>query len=287
VKPLQHFPGPLAAVGLSFAAWLAAAVTITVLRNATGSGIGIATLGVGEALGIGAVAAVAARRVPPPQPERIGLRGFSPLLLPSLLLLLPLTVVVSELMNVAHTLFPPPDAQEVVRRTVERLDTGTALSALETAIVVVGIAPLVEEWLYRGVIQQGAVARLGKVGGVLLTACLFGLGHLEPSLSAASTLAGFAANLPLGIALGCVRLATGSVFASMAVHAGYNGLGLLALALAVRFPVPGFNAPGAHTPTEVLAPCSLAVALGFALVLRGARAAPRALPIPRVAQGDG
>jgi membrane protease YdiL (CAAX protease family) len=224
--------------------------------------------------------------VPPPQAERLGLRGFPSSFLLVLVLLLPMSVLVSELLNLAHGLFPPPDAGEVAQRVVERLDTSTALGAVETAIVVVGIAPVVEEWLYRGVVQQGLVAHLGRVRGVLITACLFSFAHFEPSLSVASSLATFVATLPVGLILGAVRLATGSLLAAILLHASYNGVSLAALELAEQIPVAGYNAPGDHTPLTVLLPAAVAVCIALAVVLRGAREAPVALPIPEPSEEE-
>jgi len=276
----KHYPGPLAAFLLTFAAWLAAAAVIALISSPDEPELGIAVLGIGQALGLGVVASLAARAVPAPQPERLGLRGFPFSFLPVLVLLLPLSVVVSELVNLAHGIFPPPDAAEVAERIVGRLDTSTALDAVQTAIVLVGIAPVVEEWLYRGVIQQGLVAHLGRGRGVALTACLFGFAHLEPTLSLASSLATFLATLPVGLTLGAVRLATGSLLAPILVHAAYNGVSLVALALTDAIPVAGYNAPGDHTPLPVLLPCAVAVAMALAVVIRAAREAPVALPIP-------
>ncbi len=49
-------------------------------------------IGVGQALGLGMVATLAARNVPDPQRERLGLCGFDIALMPTLLLLLPVVV---------------------------------------------------------------------------------------------------------------------------------------------------------------------------------------------------
>ncbi len=262
------------------AAWLATGVFISLLADPEQEKLGISLLGIGEVLGLGIVATLAARVVPEPQRERLGLQGFELSVLPALLLLLPMTVLVSELVNVAQLLFPPPDAGAVAQRTLERLSTASPLQTIETVIVVVGLAPIVEEWLYRGVLQQGLVAHLGRLGGVLAVACLFGLSHLEPSLSPASSLATFIAILPLGLALGAVRLATGSVLASMLLHAGYNAVSLTSIALADRVPIPGFNAPGDHTPAWLLLVSSVLVTVALSAVVRAARAAPVALPLP-------
>jgi len=138
--------------------------------------------------------------------------------------------------------------------------------------VAVGIAPVVEEWLYRGVVQQGLIAALGRGGGVLLTALLFGLGHWQPSVATGAALAALAANLPLGVALGVLRLATGSLLAPILLHALYNAAALAFLGLSDALPVPGLNAPGEHVPAPLWLPCAAIAGLALSSLWRRARA---------------
>jgi membrane protease YdiL (CAAX protease family) len=233
-----------------------------------------AALGIGILVAVGGVAAFGASRVPPPQAERLGLRGLGPSHLLAVALLLPSFLLVSEVDNWVRALAPPPDAPVLAERARERIATETPLALVETLIVVSGLVPIAEEWLFRGVIQQGLVARLGAAGGVAATAALFAAGHGSPGISAAAWLAAAAANFGTGIMLGVARLATGSLLAPILLHAGMNGLGTASIALQERVPIPGLNAPGAHTPLALLLPAAAAVTLGFVLLRRPARAAP-------------
>ena len=70
------------------------------------------------------------------------------------------------------------------------------------------------------------------------------------------------------LALGTVRLATGSFLASALTHAGLNALGLLGVSFAVALPIAGFNAPGAHIPLGVLVPAAACVAAGLYASIR-------------------
>lgn len=280
---LTPFPSPWGAFALTVASWFAVATFIVMMvdpeEGAKGE-ITIGIIGIAQALGIGLVATLGARAVPQPQADRLGLRGFDTSFLVAIALLIPLSFVIKEFTNIAHLMFPPPDLGEVVQRATERLDTGTPLAAIETALVVVGIAPVVEEWLYRGVIQQGLVGHMGRFPGVLMTAGLFGVAHLEPSLSPASAFATFVATLPLGMLLGATRLATGSLLAPILLHAGYNALSLAGMAFSSQFPIPGYNVPGNHVSLVVLAPALLAAGIGTWLVVRDARQAEIMIPIP-------
>ena len=80
-----HFPGPFAAFGLTIGGVLAATLATVFVMGLTGSEPSVASMGVGEALGLGAVASYAARRVAAPQRERLGLKGFDTSFLPILL----------------------------------------------------------------------------------------------------------------------------------------------------------------------------------------------------------
>ncbi len=282
----RPFPGPLAAVLLCLGAWFATGACVVALAPDL-ENISLGVLGMGQALGMGAVASIAARWVAEPQPVRLGLQGFAPSLLWPIVALVPLSVVVSELVNIAHALYPPPDASELEELLADRLDTDSWLSALETTIVVVGLAPVIEEWLYRGVVQQGLIGHLGRAGGVFATACLFGLAHFQPGHSAAASLATFVAVLPLGIVLGVVRIATGSLLGAILLHAGYNAIGVAGMALRERVPIDGFNVPGtAHTPVEIWVPCALVAMLGLVPLWRLAREAPADPPLPEPERPD-
>ncbi|MGH0036071.1 MAG: CPBP family intramembrane glutamic endopeptidase [Myxococcota bacterium] len=267
------YPGPFAATIVCLAAWFATGLCIVVIAPDI-ENLEIGILGISQAIGMGLVTSLAARRVPEPQAERLGLRAFEWHWLWPIALLLPLSVVVSELVNLAHALYPPPDAELIEEMTRERVSAEGFLGILEVALVVVGIAPVVEEWLYRGLIQQGLVMHMGRAAGVLATACLFGLAHFQPGYSVAASVGTFLAVLPLGVVLGMVRIATGSLLAPILFHAGYNAVSVAGISLAEQLPIAGFNAPGDHTPLEIWLPCAVAAAFGVVPFWRGARDAP-------------
>ena len=236
-------------------------------------------LAIGLCLGFGGVGTLAARSVPSPADERIGLRGFSPRFLLPLALLLPSLVLASELDNYVRPLFPSlplPNDAEAANPEALRLAT------LEFAIATALIRPVIEEFFFRGVIQQGAVAHLGAAGGVAYTAVLFGLatGGLELPLGPDRAASAAAQAAFTGLLLGLVRHSSGSLLASVVAACAMESLGIASVVLlAEDVPIPGYNAPGAHTPFAVLAPCAAAVALGVwlaAMYGRAGSAGPRA-----------
>lgn len=275
-----HFPTPRTAILLTFAAILLAGLVMGLF----GSQPDISALGIAEVIGLGAVGSLAARRVPPPQAERLGLRGFDSRFVLPLLLLLPFVILTSELDNLSKALVPPPDGVDMAAVAREQLKEQGVFGTLQLAIVAVGLSPVVQEWLFRGVLQQGLVARMGMLRGVLLTSALFSLVHFAPASTGLGVAAVLLASLTKGMVLGAVRLATGSILPCVLLHASFNAIGLTGLIFADSIPIAGFNGPGAHTSLAILVPSLVAVYLGGRAILSEARAAPVAIPIAESAE---
>jgi len=253
----EPFPGPFQASLLALLGIFVTSLVAVLLQDATSptTAAGLATV-----LGLGAAGLLGAAHVPPPHAERMGLRALRLAHLLPLALLVPVALLAAELDPLLSTWLPAPDAAEHAERMREVLPTGERLALVETVVVAVGLAPLVEEWLFRGVIQQGLVARLGGGAGVVLTALLFALGHGGAGMSAQSWAAVVAQIFVLGLAFGFARQATGSLFAAILLHAGVNGLGVLSLAFDEAS--ASVDAAAAHLPLAALAASALSVALG-------------------------
>jgi sodium transport system permease protein len=254
----RPFPTPASAVLITMmGAFFTTAIAVVFSSWATPT----AAIGIGTVLGLGGAGMLGAANIPPPHAERVGLRLVSRRQLFALLLMLPIALLASEIDNVAAAFFPAPDAQQIVQQTVEKLPVDTDLAIVETLIVGVGLIPVVEEWFFRGVIQQGLVASLGAAGGIIVTALFFALGH-GAGMSAQAWGALVAQTLLLGLAFGYARHRTGSLLAPILLHVGVNGMGVVAMAAPQVIAVPGYNAPGAHTPLVILLPSIAVVAIG-------------------------
>lgn len=72
------------------------------------------------------------------------------------------------------------DPSETATALVDRVDTG--LDAVLLVIAVVVIAPIVEEWFYRGLVLPTVARRFGLPAGVIATSAVFALVHGEPIL---------------------------------------------------------------------------------------------------------
>jgi membrane protease YdiL (CAAX protease family) len=99
-------------------------------------------------------------------------------------------------------------------------DSSRAAPFLANALVVVLVAPFVEELLYRGLGMSLLVPFVGPLFSIVITGLAFGLAH------------GLVLGLPVltifGITLGWLRWKTESVYPGMVVHGIFNGAALLA-----------------------------------------------------------
>lgn len=106
-------------------------------------------------------------------------------------------------------------------------DTGATLSGVTGSAgigLAVGIgllAPLGEEFAFRGVIQRLFRTRWSSARAVGVTAILFSLIHLDP--------VGFPGRVELGVLFGVLALWSGSIWTGMAAHAGNNVLAMVLL----------------------------------------------------------
>ncbi|HEU0055336.1 MAG TPA: type II CAAX endopeptidase family protein, partial [Longimicrobium sp.] len=101
---------------------------------------------------------------------------------------------------------PPPKALEDF---LKRPGGGAVL-----LVMVVGTAPLMEEFAFRGWIQRPLERRIGPAAAIPLTAILFALAHFQPE--------GIAIRLAGGIALGAAVWAARSIWAGIILHLGWN-----------------------------------------------------------------
>ena len=307
------YPDVRGALLLTLLATLAAAL-VAVLFIDLGT---LAAVGIGQAVGMGAVATMAARRVAEPQADRLGLRGFEMRGLIAVLCLAPLILLASELDNLAAQLVENADTGAAgVSATAgsdERAASGASADAdggedteadgdgraeapdtsgavhgaeavlgplidpedpwglLQAMIVLVGISPVVEEFFFRGVLQQGLVARLGLVRGIAVVALLWTLVRPAPVDHWLRFLAASLASIVLGSALGLVRVATGSILASILLSSLWAAVGLGSLALLGRVDLPGLNVEQSHLPWAITLVSLLAVGWAGLTLYRVAR----------------
>ena len=112
------------------------------------------------------------------------------------------------------------DLEEPVRRVTDSAH-GAGFIIL-TIVVVVG-APVVEELFFRGLVLRSLQRRFGDTWAVVGSAVIFGLAHFEPLQ--------LPALVALGVILGVMAVSTKRLGPSIFVHAGFNLVTMVALAV--------------------------------------------------------
>ena len=146
--------------------------------------------------------------------------------------------------------------RKVEQSTLEQLGAGDSTTALiGVGLLIVVVAPVVEETFFRGFFYRALRSRFGIVASVVMTGGLFGLIHVGTGAEAVPPIA------ILGMAFCLVYERTGSLYPTIALHAVNNAVALtvspegtpavalpiLAVVLAGCLVLPRFaRAPGAR-----------------------------------------
>jgi membrane protease YdiL (CAAX protease family) len=132
-------------------------------------------------------------------------------------------VVVAFGVMVSSVLMRTPDIDSPMKALLS-----DPVSVLFIAVIGTTLAPLCEEIVFRGFLQPLLVRSFGAAPGILLAAAAFGLMHLqEYGYSWRHALLIAAA----GASFGWMRQRTGSTKAAALMHAAYNGVFFLLLAV--------------------------------------------------------
>lgn len=117
----------------------------------------------------------------------------------------------------------------------------TPLGRLSITVLAVGVAPVLEEFFFRGLIQRSLERRIGTAPGILAAALLFALIHFLPWV--------FPLHLFLGAAFGYVVYLTRSIWSGVALHAVNNAAAVAGMGLQSEDPeaIPTIWATGPDT----------------------------------------
>jgi hypothetical protein len=150
-----------------------------------------------------------------------------------------LQILISELDNLFRKLLPQIGGGPAI---LEQIVSGEGLFAL--FILLVLIAPVAEETLFRGVILRGFFANYGTVKALLVSALIFAVSHLN--------IWQFAGAFILGMYLAYVYGETRSLSLCVGAHLLNNAVPFIFLHL-MRLEIPGFSAlPTAETVFQPL-----------------------------------
>jgi membrane protease YdiL (CAAX protease family) len=182
------------------------------------------------------------------------------------ILLLGGAVLLSEADNAFRWLAPPPRwLADMIRDLFAAED-----KLLSRVFLLVLVAPVTEELLFRGIILRGLLSRHRPAVAVALSAALFTAVHLNPWQ--------FCSAFALGILLGWLYLRTASLTLCVFTHAFFNGLSILFSVLPLEIPgmtgTPDFR-------NVMFQPWWLDI-IGLSLVLVGLWIVRRATPPPKI-----
>lgn len=149
------------------------------------------------------------REVRTPERWPISLR-FNPAWLPAMGWALVMIAALGVVLEPLLALFPA--------EWYEKLSGAIGQGGWSVATAVV-LAPILEEWLFRGIVQPPAVAKWGAFRGILVSAALFGVIHLMPM----QVINAFF----VGLVLGYLYYKTGSLVPVILLHALNNGVAML------------------------------------------------------------
>ncbi len=162
------------------------------------------------------IAIVLPRRIGPDWKRQIGIRRPHWLHVVLVLLLVPAFMIASDFIQtlfLTATGMKPSPALKTINGVFARFPW-------PLTVLAVALGPgVVEELWFRGFLGRGLCARYGILAGVLLTAVLFAVVHLDPSQVVVIAV--------MGLYLHFVYMATRCIWVPMLLHASNNGLAIL------------------------------------------------------------
>jgi uncharacterized protein len=174
-------------------------------------------------------------------------------------------VLLSDADNLIRALLPVPQVLWNLFFSEDKL--------LARILLLVIIAPVTEELLFRGIILRGLLSRHRPAVAVVLSAFLFAALHCNPWQFLSASF--------FGMALGWFYLRTGSLGLCVLAHAFVNGLGIAFTMLPLD--IPGLSIPPDSPARVVFQPWWLDLS-GLGLLLVGLWTFHRAAPPVRAAE---
>ncbi|MBU2529330.1 MAG: type II CAAX endopeptidase family protein [Candidatus Omnitrophota bacterium] len=156
------------------------------------------------------------------------------IILPLFPLLIGLGIIASETDNLLRYILPAPEF-------INRLMTSIVTSGFSSIILVGIIAPLTEEFLFRGVILKGLASRYSPRKAVIYSAIMFSLFHLNPYQ--------FFASLALGLLMGFLYLKTHSIIPCIIAHSIFNVHAIIITSL-LKINISGYSLPGTYQKVQ-------------------------------------
>jgi len=261
----KPFPGPLVAIALAAAAWGTFHYWFQLFAPRLDA---IAAVTLALAIGYGLVGALALPQVRRPWRARLGIVPMARRFWLHVALLVPAMLVGLELQAVVRLVAGRSGGVGIYVWNRELVTSATPGSVIGVAILIVVVSPVLTEWFFRGVVQQGLVERLGPMRGLLLTSALTALPQAAPRDDPWVWFTVVLSVACWGFVAGALRITSGSLLAPIVAHAGWNALWLAMVLRAESTPIPAFTVSGASLPMTIVIPAALCVTAGAVLQRR-------------------
>jgi len=111
------------------------------------------------------------------------------------------------------------DAQRIEERAQELADKAGGVNTVLLVLMVVVGAPIVEELVYRGLVQRSLSNAVGAASGLILASLLFSLIHFSP--------VEYPGLFVAGLVFGACLTVTGRLGPAIVTHAAFNAAGLV------------------------------------------------------------
>jgi membrane protease YdiL (CAAX protease family) len=164
-------------------------------------------------------------------------------------------LLTGELVVIQNDIIPiPPEYLEILRA----LFTISDRMAIHQAAFIYAVSPAIcEEFLFRGIILQGAIGKVSRPGAIVLSGALFGIFHLDPYR--------LIGTMVLGFIMGYIAIKACSLLASIIFHLTNNLLILLVMNLTPLHDIPWLNEE-AHLPIGILVMAAITFFIGLKFV---------------------
>lgn len=223
----------LVAVFLMIAAGIAAGIVLGLLAGVLHIPVRdlSATTAVVEVIAIGLTLMWGFRRTRASFEEVFPLAPLRPaLIVPMILTVIGCAILLSEADNALQSFLPMPARYADIFSRI----AGGRSSVWGSLAALVVVAPLTEEFLFRGLILRGFLSRYSARKAILVSGLLFGAFHLNPWQFLGATV--------VGVLFGWWFAQTRSLVPGIVGHALFNGVPW-ALGRVARLEIPGFTAP--------------------------------------------
>ncbi len=142
----------------------------------------------------------------------------------------PLVLAVSQAFSIVLTYFGLAGHDQVAVRFLKSTMENPVLFALTSFFIII-IVPVIEELIFRGFLQNWVARFLGRKTGIVLTALIFSCFHFSAS-QGWGNLEIIPSLFTLALFLGFVYFRQQSIYASIGLHATFNGVNILMMSVA-------------------------------------------------------